>query len=47
MVNCIEEFHKMGYVHLDIKVNNILFGKEDLAYSFNSRSQFDDLIDLE
>lgn len=47
MVNSVEEFHKLGYVHLDIKANNILFGKKDYAYNYNGRRQFDDLIDLE
>lgn len=40
MINCIEEFHKLGYVHLDIKVNNILFGPNDQAYNYNSRREF-------
>ena len=47
MINCVEEFHKLGFVHLDIKVNNILFGDNDHAYNFNCRREFSDLVSLE
>lgn len=47
MINCVEEFHKLGYVHLDIKVNNLLFGEREHAYNYNSRREFVDLINLE
>ena len=37
----------MGYVHLDIKTNNIMFGADDLAYNSNSLKDFEAMINLE
>jgi serine/threonine protein kinase len=47
MINCVEKYHSLGYVHLDIKVNNILFRPGDKAYNYNSTRSYNGLVDKE
>lgn len=44
MIKVIEKFHGLGFVHLDLKVNNILFGANDKAYNYNSRRDYSQMV---
>jgi serine/threonine protein kinase len=47
MIKVIEKFHNLGFVHLDLKVNNILFGANDKAYNYNSLRDYSQMVNQE
>jgi serine/threonine protein kinase len=44
LIKLIEKFHEQGLLHLDIKVNNMLFGKTDIVFSHNRDRNMEELI---
>ena len=38
LIKLIEKLHEQGVLHLDIKVNNMMFGKNDIVFSHNRDS---------
>lgn len=47
MIKIIEKFHEQGLIHLDIKVNNLIFERGEKAYKYNVAKDFDELLSKE
>jgi serine/threonine protein kinase len=47
MIKLVQRLHNVGYVHLDIKSNNLLFDCNDVARNLNSELDYSHLVNAE